>query len=104
MNEHAALELAKAFTKAIPANNNDDILFKIHSELRELKEKLNTDDKIILSFSGNDKLNASMAAKALGIKQTQIEELVNAGRLQPYSLTKMIFKASDILKYINLNK
>jgi len=103
MADQNTLAFANAFENlnVIPLNNQ--LLSTIMNDVKELKKEAakDKDKTIILEFTGEDRLNASMTAKALGIKQTELDKIVEDGALMPYSSGKMIFRASEVLKYIN---
>jgi hypothetical protein len=72
-------------------------------EILLLKEQTNNKDnninKLFIEFSETDILNNSMTAKVLGIKQSELDEIVKQGLLHSVGKRKRIFLAKDILEY-----
>ncbi len=73
-------------------------------EIHLLKEQTNSkdnnnSDKLFIEFSATDILNNSMTAKVLGIKQSELNEIVKQGLLHSIGKRKRIFLAKDILEY-----
>jgi len=73
-------------------------------EIHLLKEQTNSkdnnnSDKLFIEFSETDILNNSMTAKVLGIKQSELNEIVKQGLLHSIGKRKRIFLAKDILEY-----
>lgn len=68
--------------------------------ITSIEQKGNADDEIVLRFRGNDKLNASMTAKVLGIKQVELYEEIEKGLIVSIGETKRIFLAEEVLRYM----
>ena len=91
------LKLSKETAKEIAFLREKVI--SLESDLQKVKpaDKKNI---LIAEFSGKDRLNVSMAAKVIGIKQNAFLELVNKDKIQPTG-SKMYFLAEEIIRYIN---
>ena len=65
-------------------------------------EYSNIDDKeeLVLRFKGKDKLNSSMAARIIGITQTELFKVVKKGRLRSVGETKRIFLTEEVIRYL----
>ena len=58
-------------------------------------------DRLVLKFSDDETLNTSMTARVLGLKQYELDEIIEEGLLQSRGERKRIFLAKDILNYLN---
>jgi len=78
-------------------------LTALSGEVSIVKETINnyqTDDKLKLEFSDNETLNASITAKVLGIKQTELNDIIQKGMLHSVGERKRIFLAKDVSEYL----
>jgi len=82
-------------------------IIDLQREIVSLKSAMNSsaksksDDEIVLKFKGNDKMNVSMTAKALGIKQTELFEAMEKGKIHSIADTKRIFLAHEVIQFKN---
>lgn len=82
-------------------------LTSLSSEVSLVKETINnyqTDDKLKLEFSDNEILNVSMTAKVLGIKQTELDDIIRKGMLHSVGERKRIFLAKDVSEYLRVKE
>ena len=96
--------------------SNESLLDKIDFlsyEIKEIKaavkdirmhKNVPEEDTVVLRFSGEDTMNFAITAKALGLKQRELQVLTEKGLLSPCSARKRNFKAKDVYKYINSKK
>ena len=96
------------FEQLLEVNNQLSIqMSNLFREIAELKSTMtksiehigNAEDEIVIRFKGNDKMNASMTAKALGIKQVELYEDIEKGLIISIGETKRIFIAEEVLRY-----
>ncbi len=82
-------------------------LTSLSSEVSLVKETINnyqTDDKLKMEFSDNEILNVSMTAKVLGIKQTELNDIIQKGMLHSVGERKRIFLAKDVSEYLRVKE
>ena len=82
-------------------------LTSLSSEVSLVKETINnyqTDDKLKMEFSDNEILNVSMTAKVLGIKQTELDDIIRKGMLHSVGERKRIFLAKDVSEYLRIKE
>lgn len=79
-------------------------LNSLSSEVLHVKQEIETykceSDKLKLEFSDDDILNASMTAKILGIKQTELDGIISKGLLHSVGERKRIFLAKDVADFL----
>lgn len=77
----------------------------LSSVVSSMEEKINEiqSDRLVLKFSDDETLNTSMTARVLGLKQHELDDIIEEGLLQSRGERKRIFLAKDILNYINSN-
>jgi len=73
------------------------IVSSMEMKIDEIQHK----DRLVLKFSDDETLNTSMTARVLGLKQYELDELIEEGLLQSRGERKRIFLAKDILNYLN---
>lgn len=75
----------------------------LSSVVSSMEEKINEiqSDRLVLKFSDDETLNTSMTARVLGLKQHELDDIIEEGLLQSRGERKRIFLAKDILNYIN---
>ncbi len=88
------LEANKALSKQLTSLSSEVTLVK------ETINKYKSSDKLKLEFSDEDILNASITARVLGIKQTELDEIIQKGLLHSVGERKRIFLAKDIAEYL----
>lgn len=82
-------------------------LTALSGEVSQVKETINNyqnDDKLKLEFSDNEILNASITAKVLGIKQTELNDIIQKGLLHSVGERKRIFLAKDVAEYLRVKE
>ena len=90
--------------------SNEQLLDKVNILLKEgmlLKEMVAQsyrndpeNKEIVMRFSGNDIMNFALTAKAMGIKQRELQTLIDKGLFVPCGVKKRNFRAKDVVKYI----
>ena len=96
------------FEELLEVNNQLSVqMTNLYKEIAELKSTMsksieriaNAEDEVVLRFKGNDKMNASMTAKALGIKQVELYKDIEKGLITSIGEAKRIFIAKEVLRY-----
>ena len=89
------LETNKSLSKQVASLS--DIVSSMKKKIDEIQHK----DRLVLKFSDDETLNTSMTARVLGLKQHELDDLIEEGLLQSRGERKRIFLAKDILNYLN---
>lgn len=89
--------------------DNKQLLKKVNiisSEIDLLKEAVKNNckqtpkDELVLRFSNEDTMNFAITAKILGIRQRELQVIMEAGILTPVGTRKRNFRAKDVIDYM----
>jgi len=85
-------------------NKRIDTLYTEFKMLNQEKESTQETKGIVVEFKENEKLNMSMTARVLGIKQTELDVLISKGLLQSCEKKKRLFLVKDIMAFLSFEK